>query len=77
MWSGFQSKKLNTRREFELAGNQAEPSIYGKNKGVLLITVTAKHPVDFLTDHLNGNLFNFVKKFFCEVIRCTFLYNLC
>ena len=25
MWSGFQAKKLNTRRERELAQNQAEP----------------------------------------------------
>ena len=25
MWSGFQDKKLNTRRERELAANQAKP----------------------------------------------------
>ena len=25
MWSGFQSKKLNTRRELQLAANQDEP----------------------------------------------------
>ena len=25
MWSGFQVKKLDTRRECELAANQAEP----------------------------------------------------